>query len=141
MRKIDFLRMNEWPGCCGQIYQRQTFSHWRAVTQRALCREWGRWRGAGGADGKQEKQRLDVTGLRGDGDKGRRTNLLPAFHLEKKKKISPQTRRHESIGGKRSQSQTILQVLGADRRSCIPQEEQEEALSSQPGPGPISEEP
>lgn len=42
--------------------------------------------GSGGADSKQEKQRLDVTGLRGDGDKGRRTNLLPAFHLEKKKK-------------------------------------------------------
>lgn len=102
---------------------------------------WGALGGSGGADSKQEKQRLDFTGLRGDGDKGRRTNLLPAFHLEKKKKISPQTRRHESIGGKRSQSQTILQVLGADRRSCIPREEQEEALSSQPAPGPISEEP
>lgn len=58
-----------------------------------------------------------------------------------KKKISPCTRRHESIGGKRSQSQTILQVLRVDRCSCILSEEQEEALSSQPAPGPISEEP
>lgn len=48
-----------------------------------------RWGGSGGADSKQEKQRLDVTGLRGDGDKGRRTNFLPAFHLEKKKKNQP----------------------------------------------------
>lgn len=39
MRKIDFPRMNEWPGCCGQIYQRYTFSHWRAVIQKVLCLE------------------------------------------------------------------------------------------------------